>query len=122
MVLVSVIAFQTARRHQQDYLDLGFHPAVLHMHPSNSSEPSAAASYGCKVLGSYVGTDEFILHSLEIHLTHLNDLADKFILRLPSAPFDLAPSLLPYQALSSIPHNSSPPHTFLRSTGQLNRS
>ena len=79
LLLGSCDSVQTAQRHHQDYLDLGFHPAVLHMHPSNSSEPSAAASYGCKVLGSYVGSDEFILHFLELHLTHLNDLADRLI-------------------------------------------
>ena len=68
---------QTAPRHQQDYFDLGFHPAVIHLHPSNSPDLSAAVSYGCKILGSYVGTDEFILHSLDVHLTQLNDLTDK---------------------------------------------
>ena len=52
---------------------------MLHLHPSNSSEPSAAVSYGCKILGSYVGTDDFILNSLDAHLTHLDNLADKLI-------------------------------------------
>jgi len=53
---------------------------VLHLHPSISSKPSASVSYGSKILGSYVGTDDFILNSLDAHLTHLDNLAYKLII------------------------------------------
>ena len=45
-------------------------------HLSNTNEPNAATSHGFKLLGSYVGPDEFILNSLNAYLLQLQQQAN----------------------------------------------
>ena len=66
-----------ALQHRQSYLDLGFLSSVLLLHPSNTNDPNAATSYGFKLLGSYVGSDEFILNSLNAYLLQLQQQANR---------------------------------------------
>ena len=64
-------------QHRQAYLDLGFSPTVIHSHPTN--DPTSVICYGYKLLGSFVGSDEYILHTLSTYIVQLNSLADRLI-------------------------------------------
>ena len=111
MVLALVIAstllkgaYSTdALQHRQTFLDLGFLSSVLLLHPSNTNDPNMATSYGFKLFGSYVGSDEFILNSLDAYLLELhqqaNRLSLKFLLIITSIFWLTKPSHL----LSTIP-------------------
>ena len=69
-------------------IELGINPTIIHMHPYDSAlDPQlsitaeeARLSYGSKVLGSYIGTDEFIRAQLDLHLLKLSEEAEKLVL------------------------------------------
>jgi hypothetical protein len=77
ILLGSCTSLEESFQHRQVYLDLGFSPTVIHIHPSN--DLTSATSYGYKLLGSFVGSDEFILHALSAYIAQLNSLADRLI-------------------------------------------
>ena len=64
-------------QHRQAYLDLGFSPSVIQIHPTNV--PTSVVCYGYKLLGSFVGSDEYVLHALSMYIVQLNSLADRLI-------------------------------------------
>ena len=70
-------SFEESFQHRQAYLDLGFSPTVIHSHPIN--DPTSVVCYGYKLLGSFVGSDDYILHALSTYIVQLNSLADRLI-------------------------------------------
>jgi len=51
-----------AQQRKQQLMELGFSETVIVIHPDNL--PSSKPEYGAKILGSYIGTDEFIAINL----------------------------------------------------------
>jgi hypothetical protein len=51
-------SLQESSQHRQAYLDLGFSPSVIQIHPTNV--PTSVVCYGYKLLGSFVGSDEYV--------------------------------------------------------------
>jgi hypothetical protein len=57
---------------------LGLNPHIIHIHPDNFPLPSnASLHYGGKVLGSYVGHEDYIQLQLDQKLTELQVLGEK---------------------------------------------
>ena len=54
---------------------LGLSEDIVHLHPNNSPD----TEYGTKILGSYLGSDEFISTSLEKNLAEIQRVADQLI-------------------------------------------
>jgi hypothetical protein len=61
----------------QPYSDLAFFPFVIEIHPTNV--PTSVVCYGYKLLGSFVGSDEYVLNALSKYIVQLNSLADRLI-------------------------------------------
>ena len=81
-------SFLTASEHKSTLIQRGINPAIIRMHPDDCamdpdlaiSPLDAAEAYGAKVLGSYIGSDEFISAKLEFELEKLSDEAAKLVL------------------------------------------
>ena len=52
-------------------------PSVVHVHPDDC--PASAHEYGVKILGSYLGSDEYVKRMLASHLSELSQVADNLI-------------------------------------------
>jgi hypothetical protein len=61
---------ELAQQRKQFLISLGFHADVIHIHPDDCDEQRA--SYGCKVLGSYIGSSEFVENSLNKKIEELD--------------------------------------------------
>ena len=58
-------------------MDLCFSHSVIQIHHTNV--PTSVGYYGYKLLGSFVGSDEYVLHALSMYVVQLNSLADRLI-------------------------------------------
>ena len=58
-------------------MDLCFSPSVIQIHHTNV--PTSVVYYGYKLLGSFVGSDEYVLHALSMYVVQFNSLADRLI-------------------------------------------
>ena len=69
-----------ANKRRQMLIALGFSDSIIVTHPHNTSEdpslPDSTSQYGLSILGSYVGTDTFILAQLNLHIVKLNSVRD----------------------------------------------
>jgi hypothetical protein len=55
-------------------LEIGFNPDIVKIHPDNSADIEVAKlKYGTKMLGGYLGTDEFVKAQLSEHLNKLRN-------------------------------------------------
>ena len=80
-------SFLTASEHKSTLIQRGINPAIIRMHPDDCamdpdlaiSPLDAAEAYGAKVLGSYIGSDEFISAKLNIVLEKLTVEAAKLV-------------------------------------------
>jgi hypothetical protein len=55
-------------------LEIGFNPDIVKIHPDNSADTEVAKlKYGTKMLGGYLGTDEFVKSQLFEHLNKLRN-------------------------------------------------
>jgi hypothetical protein len=55
-------------------LEIGFNPDIVKIHPHNSADSEVAKlKYGTKMLGGYLGTDEFVKSQLSEHLNKLRN-------------------------------------------------
>lgn len=71
---------QQAQLFKQKYASLGFSPEIIKLHPANTTnDVEAKMNYGLKLLGSFVGTEEFIQHQLNLYLDELTIVAEKLI-------------------------------------------
>ena len=63
--------------------NLGINESIIHIHPDNASNPEdlilLKQQYGMSILGSYVGSAEFILLSLQKKLEELQLTAQKLL-------------------------------------------
>lgn len=72
---------QEALARRQTLLDIGFHPSIIKIHPDNVTDENenaideARKIYGVKLLGAFVGTDQYIDHCLEEYFTSLVECA-----------------------------------------------
>ena len=64
-----------AQARRQKLLDLGFHPSIIKVHYDNIADvderAEAKKTYGVKLLGCFLGTDEFVRESLENYFRDL---------------------------------------------------
>ena len=63
-------------------VDLGFNPSIIKIHPNDcvlATLQELLLQYGAKVVGSRVGTDEYILHHLQEKAMELKIKSDKLI-------------------------------------------
>jgi hypothetical protein len=57
----------------------GLHESVIHIHPSNDQSAENVASYGAKVLGSFVGSDVYVTSSINAYIAQLQMDCDKLV-------------------------------------------
>jgi len=59
---------------KNQYIALGFNDSCIHIHPDNL--PGSSLSYGAKLLGSFIGSDEFIRSKIIAKAEKLKKVAD----------------------------------------------
>jgi hypothetical protein len=59
-----------ARERKAALIAMGLNPSIIHIHPEDLPQ-STPDSYGAKILGSYIGSDEYISAQLTEHLKEL---------------------------------------------------
>lgn len=77
--------FQTALQWRERFINTGFSEDLIQLHPDNIAEVNINAarqsrvSFGLKILGSYIGTDEYRLANLRLYVKQLHDIKDKLM-------------------------------------------
>ena len=76
------ISFAISLEQNSRLVDLRFHPSIIKIHPNDcvlATTQELLLQYGAKVVGSRVGTDEYILHHLQEKAMELKIESDKLI-------------------------------------------
>ena len=75
-------SFAISLEQRNRLVDLGFNPSIIKIHPNDcvlATLQELLLQYGAKVVGSRVGTDEYILHHLQEKAMELKIESDKLI-------------------------------------------
>ena len=77
---------EVAQQRFQQLVDIGLHPSIIKIHPDNigdSQDPETKTysikNYGVKMLGAFLGTDDFIRHNLAEYVQELKTCANSLM-------------------------------------------
>ncbi len=77
-------SYDTAVQQKSELIDVhGLNESTIHIHPSDCDDdelrPALTLEYGAKVLGSFVGSNEYVLSKLKLHVDELQPYVEKLI-------------------------------------------